>query len=56
MKHTTRAPQPEFHIVAKCDVWKVYDRNQKYRCTFHSREDAETYVAQHSKAHARVSR
>ena len=52
----TRKPQPEFHIIAKCDVWKVYDRNQKYRCTFHSREEAEAYITQHSKTARRVSR
>ena len=51
-----RFSQPEFHIVAKCDVWKVYDRNQRYRCTFHSRQEAEAYIAQHSKSARRLSR
>ena len=56
MKHATRSPQPEFHIVAKCNVWKVYDRNQKYRCTFHSYADAQEYIRQNSKTTVRESR
>ena len=44
----------EFRIVNQCHVWKVYDRNQKYRCSFNSRVDAEEYVKEHSK-HGRRS-
>ena len=37
-----------FHIVAKNDVWKVYDRDQKFRCAFHSQAEAQAYVVEHT--------
>ena len=39
-----------FHIVAKNDVWKVYDRDQKFRCAFHSQVEAQAYVVEHTLA------
>lgn len=37
----------DWHIKCCNDLWKVYDRDQKYRCSFRTRAEAETYIEQH---------
>ncbi|MFN8470303.1 MAG: hypothetical protein U0X20_32410 [Caldilineaceae bacterium] len=45
MKHTTQTKtRPEYIIVEKDGVFKVFDRNQHYRCSFATRTGAQAYI------------
>ena len=37
----------DWHVKCCNDLWKVYDKDQKYRCSFRTRAEAETYIEQH---------
>ncbi len=44
MKHTTQTKRPEYTIVEKDGAFKVFDRNQHYRCSFATRQGAQAYI------------
>ena len=47
MKHTTQTKaRPEYSIVERDGVFKVFDRNQHYRCSFATHTGAEAYIAE----------
>jgi hypothetical protein len=46
MKHRASTARPEYTILEKAGVFKVYDRNQHYRCSFPTRAAAQTYIDQ----------
>ena len=39
-------PSPEYTISEKAGVFKVFDRNQHYRCSFSTRQAAQAYIDQ----------
>ena len=44
-------PQPkDFFYVFRNDLWKVFDKDQKYRCSFRSEEEAKQYIETHRTA------
>ena len=48
VKHISRHNRTgDWHIKCANGVWKVYDKDQKYRCGFRTREEAEQYIDQH---------
>lgn len=44
---TSTHAKPEYSIVEKAGVFKVFDRNQHYRCSFATRQAAQAYIDQH---------
>ena len=47
MKHQTRTTtRPEYSIKESGGVFKVFDRNQHYRCSFATRAAAQAYIDQ----------
>jgi hypothetical protein len=45
MKHQTRTTtRPEYSIKESGGVFKVFDRNQHYRCSFATRVGAQAYI------------
>jgi hypothetical protein len=49
MKHQTRTTtRPEYSIKESGGVFKVYDKNQHYRCSFATRTGAQAYIDQHT--------
>lgn len=46
MKHTQTKTRPEYTIVEKDGAYKVFDRNQHYRCSFATRQGAQAYIDQ----------
>jgi hypothetical protein len=45
MKHQTRTTtRPEYSIKESGGVFKVFDRNQHYRCSFATRTGAQAYI------------
>jgi len=45
--HSRHNGTNDWHIKCANDLWKVYDRDQKYRCSFRTRTEAEHYIDQH---------
>lgn len=45
--HSRHNTKNDWHVKCINDLWKVYDRDQKYRCSFRTRAEAETYIDQH---------
>lgn len=39
-----RTQTPDFTIVEKSGVFKVFDKNQHYRCSFATRTGAQAYI------------
>lgn len=49
MKQRTQTKaRPEYTIVEKGGAFKVFDRNQHYRCSFATRLAAQAYIDQHT--------
>lgn len=46
--HSRHNNNNDWHIKCVNDLWKVYDRDQKYRCSFRTRAEAEHYIDQHT--------
>lgn len=46
MKQRTQTKRPEYTIVEKDGAFKVFDRNQHYRCPFATRQGAQAYIDQ----------
>ncbi len=47
MKHKTQTKaRPEYTILEKGGVFKVFDRNQHFRCSFATRAAAQAYIDQ----------
>lgn len=45
MKQRTRTgARPEYTIIEKAGVFKVFDKNQHFRCSFGSRDAAQAYI------------
>lgn len=45
MKSKTQTKtRPEYSILEKDGVFKVFDRNQHYRCSFATRQGAQAYI------------
>jgi hypothetical protein len=44
MKSKTQTKRPEYTIVEKDGAFKVFDRNQHYRCSFATRQGAQAYI------------
>lgn len=48
MKHINRTSshvdKPELHIIEKGGIYKVYDKNQHFRCSFATRAAAQAYI------------
>jgi len=45
MKHKTQTKaRPEYTIVEKDGAFKVFDKNQHYRCSFATRQGAQAYI------------
>ena len=44
MKARTQTKRPEYTIVEKDGAFKVFDRNQHYRCSFATRQGAQAYI------------
>jgi len=45
MKSKTQTKErPEYKIVEKDGSFKVFDRNQHYRCSFATRQGAQAYI------------
>lgn len=45
MKHQTK-PRPEYSILEKGGVYKVFDKNEHFRCSFATRQAAQAYIDQ----------
>ena len=43
---TQTKARPEYTIVEKAGAFKVFDRNQHYRCSFATRQAAQAYIDQ----------
>jgi hypothetical protein len=43
-RHNRKA---DWHIRCANDLWKVYDKEQKFRCSFRTRAEAERYIDLH---------
>lgn len=48
MKSKIQTKRPEYTIVEKDGVFKVFDRNQHYRCSFVTRTGAQAYIDEHT--------
>lgn len=46
-QHSRHNRNEDWHIKCVNGLWKVYDRDHKYRCSFRSKEEAEQYIDQH---------
>ena len=47
MKQQTRTgARPEYTILEKGGIYKVFDRNQHFRCSFATRQAAQAYIDQ----------
>ena len=46
MKQRTLGKKPEYTILERNGVFKVYDRNQHFRCSFATRQAAQAYIDQ----------
>jgi len=47
MKHKTQTTaRPEYTILEKGGVFKVFDKNQHFRCSFATRQAAQAYINQ----------
>ena len=47
MKQRTQTKaRPEYSILEKGGVFKVFDRNQHFRCSFATRQAAQAYIDQ----------
>lgn len=46
-QHSRHNRNEDWHIKCANGLWKVYDRDHKYRCSFRSKEEAEQYIDQH---------
>ena len=46
MKSTTQTKRPEYTIVEKDGAFKVFDKNQHFRCSFGTRAAAQGYIDQ----------
>ena len=45
MKQRTRTgARPEYSIIEKAGAYKVFDKNQHYRCSFATRQAAQAYI------------
>jgi len=45
MKHKTQTKtRPEYSILEKGGVFKVYDKNEHFRCSFGTRAAAQAYI------------
>ena len=44
MKQRTQTKRTEYTIVEKDGAYKVFDRNQHYRCSFATRTGAQAYI------------
>ena len=48
MKQRTRTgARPEYSIIEKA-VFKVFDKNEHFRCSFATRQAAQAYIDQHT--------
>ena len=45
--HSRHNAKNDWHVRCVSDLWKVYDRDQKYRCSFRTRAEADAYIDQH---------
>ncbi len=46
-QHSRHNRTNDWYIKCANNVWKVYDKDQKYRCSFRTRAEAEQYIDQH---------
>lgn len=47
MKHQTKTTtRPEYSILEKDGMFKVFDKNQHFRCSFATRQAAQAYIDQ----------
>lgn len=46
MKQRTLGKKPEYTIVERNGVFKVYDKNEHFRCSFATRQAAQAYINQ----------
>lgn len=45
-QRTQTTARPEYSILEKGGVFKVFDRNQHFRCSFATRQAAQAYIDQ----------
>lgn len=54
--HTSRrAKKNDWHMRLTNGVWRVYDPDQKFRCSFRTEADADAYIESHSTKRTRRS-
>lgn len=46
ISRTTATARPELRIVERGGVYKVFDKNDHFRCSFGTREAAQAYIDQ----------
>ena len=46
MKQRTQGKKPEYTIVERNGVFKVFDKNEHFRCSFATRAAAQAYINQ----------